>query len=66
LGSHRRAQGVIVPVEIWEKLLERTEDEIDLALSRQRLASDDGRLLTRDDRDEALRQAAEAAARKPA
>jgi hypothetical protein len=65
LGSHRRAQG-IVPVEIWEKLLERTEDEIDLALSRQRLASDDGRLLTRDDLDEALRQAAEAAARKPA
>jgi len=64
--SHRRAQGVIVPVGIWEKLLEQAEDEIDLALSRQRLAGDGERLLTRGDLDEALRQPAEAAARKPA
>jgi hypothetical protein len=24
-GSHRRAQGVIVPVDVWEKLLEQAE-----------------------------------------
>jgi len=65
-GSHRRAQGVIVPVDVWEKLLEQAEDELDLALVRRRLADDDGRRLTRGHLDEALRQAAEAAARKPA
>ena len=65
-GSHRRAQGVIVPVDVWEKLLEQAEDELDLALARRRLADDDGRRLTRGHLDEALRQAAEAAARKPA
>ena len=42
-GSHRGAQGVIVPVEVWEKLLEQAEDELDLASARQRLAHDDGR-----------------------
>lgn len=46
-GSHRRAQGVIVPVEVWEKLLERAEDELDIGLARDRLADDDGRRLTR-------------------
>lgn len=29
-GSHRRAQAVIVPVAIWEQLLEHTEDDLDL------------------------------------
>jgi len=29
-GSHRRAQGVIVPVDVWEKLLEQAEDELDI------------------------------------
>jgi PHD/YefM family antitoxin component YafN of YafNO toxin-antitoxin module len=65
-GSHRRAQGVIVPVDVWERLLEQAEDELDLASARKRLAHDDGRRLTRDDLDEAFRGAAEAASRKPA
>jgi PHD/YefM family antitoxin component YafN of YafNO toxin-antitoxin module len=46
-GSHRRAQGVIVPVEIWERLLEQAEDELDLEFARARLGRDDGRRLTR-------------------
>ncbi|MEO6886434.1 MAG: hypothetical protein ABI232_09150 [Jatrophihabitantaceae bacterium] len=45
-GSHRRAQGVIVPVAVWERLLEQAEDELDIQLARQRLAGDDGRRLT--------------------
>jgi len=45
-GSHRRAQGVIVPVDVWEKLLEQAEDELDIALAGERLAGDDGRRLT--------------------
>lgn len=65
-GSHRRAQGVIVPVDVWEKLLEQAEDELDLDLARRRLAADDARRLTRADLDVAFRQAVEAAARKPA
>ncbi|MGH3546353.1 MAG: hypothetical protein ACRDPW_10590, partial [Mycobacteriales bacterium] len=36
-GSHRRAQGVIVPVDVWEKLLEQAEDELDIGLARKRL-----------------------------
>lgn len=65
-GSHRRAQGVIVPVDVWEKLLEQAEDELDVAVARQRLENDDGHRLTRADLDAALRRATEAAARKPA
>lgn len=64
-GSHRRAQGVIVPVDVWEKLLEQAEDDLDLALARGRLA-DDGNRSTQGDLDEAFRQAAEEAVRKPA
>lgn len=60
-GSHRRAQGVIVPVDVWEKLLEQAEDQLDRDLSRRRLAVDHGDRLTRADLDEALRQAGEAA-----
>jgi antitoxin StbD len=45
-GSHRRAQGVIVPVEIWERLLEQVEDELDAALAADRLADDNGHRLT--------------------
>jgi len=45
-GSHRRAQGVIVPVDVWEKLLEQAEDELDIGLARDRLAGDHGRRLT--------------------
>lgn len=65
-GSHRRAQGVIVPVDVWERLLEQAEDELDLASARQRLAHDDVRRLTDGDLDEAFRGAAEAASREPA
>lgn len=50
-GSHRRAQGVIVPVDVWEKLLEQAEDELDLATARERLASGDRRRLGRQDLD---------------
>jgi PHD/YefM family antitoxin component YafN of YafNO toxin-antitoxin module len=64
-GSHRRAQGVIVPVEVWEKLLEHAEDEVDLDLARRRLATP-GPRLGRGDLDRALRQAGEAAADPPA
>lgn len=62
-GSHRRAQGVIVPVELWELLLEQAEDELDLALARRRLANDDGRRLTNSDLVEAFRRAADEATR---
>lgn len=62
-GSHRRAQGVIVPVDVWERLLEQAEDEVDMALSRRRLADGQGPPLTRADLDEALRRAADAARR---
>jgi len=65
-GSHRRAQGVIVPVDVWERLLEQAEDELDLASARQRLAHDNGRRLNGGDLDEAFRGAAEAASREPA
>lgn len=45
-GSHRRAQAVIVPVEVWERLLEQAEDELDAQLARDRLARDDGHRLS--------------------
>jgi len=41
-GSHRRAQAVIVPFEVWEKLLAQAEDERDLQLAQKRLDSDTG------------------------
>ena len=46
-GSHRRAQGVIVPVRVWERLLEAAEDELDAELARDRLTRDNGRQLSR-------------------
>jgi hypothetical protein len=46
-GSHRRAQGVIVPVVVWEKLLDAAEDELDVELARDRLVRDGGRQLSR-------------------
>lgn len=46
-GSHRRAQGVIVPVEVWERLLEQAEDDLDLKFARDRLACGDGQRLSR-------------------
>lgn len=64
-GSHRRAQGVIVPIDMWERLLDAAEDEVDLDLARRRLSEGSGNRLSRGDLDDALRRAAEAAA-KPA
>ena len=65
-GSHRRAQAVIVPIAIWEKLLAHAEDELDMDLARRRLA-DKRPWLSEDDLDAALERAAEAASRlKPA
>jgi PHD/YefM family antitoxin component YafN of YafNO toxin-antitoxin module len=43
-GSHRRAQAVIVPVDVWERLLEQAEDELDVEVARERLASSSHRL----------------------
>jgi antitoxin StbD len=43
-GSHRRAQAVIVPVDVWEHLLEQAEDELDVEVARSRLASSSRRL----------------------
>ncbi len=63
-GSHRRAQAVIVPVDVWEKLLEAAEDELDIELAQRRLA-EGGMTSSRRDLDAALRRAAEVA-RKPA
>ena len=40
-GSHRRAQAVIVPVEVWERLLEQAKDGLDVALATDRVADDD-------------------------
>ncbi len=65
-GSHRRAQGVIVPVEVWERLLEQAEDELDLDLARRRLADGGQGRLTGTNLDRALQQAAQAAAHIPA
>ena len=39
-GSHRRAQAVIVPVDVWEGLLEQAEDELDAEFARKRVATD--------------------------
>jgi len=39
-GSHRRPQAVLVPIAVWEKLLEHAEDELDVHLGRRRLAED--------------------------
>lgn len=64
-GFHRRAQGVIVPVDVWERLLEAAEDELDIELAQRRLSKGGGPRLTRADLDDALRRAGEAA-RKPA
>lgn len=41
-GSHRRAQAVIVPVAVWEKLLARTENDLDLDTAAARAATGAG------------------------
>jgi len=62
-GSHRRAQGVIVPVDVWEQLVEQAEDEVDMALSKPRLVNRPAPPLTRGYLDGALSRAAEVARR---
>jgi antitoxin StbD len=64
-GSHRRAQAVIVPVEVWEQLLEAAEDDLDTKLADRRVSAGPHRRSTRSDLDEAFKQAREAA-RRPA
>ncbi|CAN5454159.1 hypothetical protein BH23ACT6_BH23ACT6_00100 [soil metagenome] len=65
-GSHRRTQAVIVPIATWEKLLEHTEDELDLDLAQRRL-SDRRPWLSEGDLDAALQRSVDAAsAQKPA
>ena len=61
-GSHRRAQAVIVPIAVWEKLLAHAEDELDLDMARRRLA-DKRPWLSEDDLDAALARVAEEAFR---
>ena len=58
-GAHRRAQAVIVPVDVWEQLLEQAEDDVDLAISRKRTA---GPSLAQPELMAALRAAADSAA----
>ena len=55
-GSHRRAQGVIVPVRVWERLLEAAEDELDAELARDRPTRDNGRQLSRAEVDQVFDQ----------
>jgi len=64
-GSHRRPQAVLVPIAVWEKLLEHAEDALDVDLVRRRLA-DDRPWLSEDELAAALQQAAEASAQKSA
>lgn len=40
VGALRPAQGVIVPVDGWEKLLKQGGDGLDLSLAGRRLAAD--------------------------
>ncbi|MGH3928568.1 MAG: hypothetical protein ACRDTF_01160 [Pseudonocardiaceae bacterium] len=57
---------MLVPIAIWEKLLEHAEDELDVDLIRRRLA-DDRPWLSEDELEAAPRRAsAEASVQKPA
>lgn len=53
-GSHRRAQGVIVSWELWQRIAPAVEDVLDEELAAGRLAASKGRRLTRADLDAAL------------
>ncbi|MGH3799404.1 MAG: hypothetical protein ACRDTD_04575 [Pseudonocardiaceae bacterium] len=61
-GSHRRPQAVLVPIAVWEKLLEHAEDELDVDLGRRRLAQDRP-WLSQDELEPALQRAAPPAPR---
>lgn len=50
-GADGRPQGVIVPMEIWERFLADAEDEYDLRIVAERIAASNGRYLDQDDVD---------------
>lgn len=50
-GTDGRPQGVIVPMEIWERFLADAEDEYDLRIVAERIANDDGRRYTQAEMD---------------
>ena len=64
-GSHRRAQAVLVPIAIWEKLLEHAEDALDMELVQRRL-TDHRPWLSEGQIDAALRAAEGTTERKRA
>ncbi len=51
VGADGRTQGVIVPVEVWERFLADAEDEYDLRIVAERLANDSGRRYTQAEMD---------------
>ncbi len=53
-GSHRRAQGVIVSWELWQRIAPAVEDVLDAELATQRATASSGRRLSRADVDAAL------------
>jgi len=63
-GSHRSAQGVIVPRD-FGRPLEQAPDELDIDVAVKWVAASDETSLGTHHLDDALRRAAEAAARKP-
>ncbi len=48
-GSHRKAEGVVMSVELYERLLSYAEDAEIAALIRRRVADTDGERLTLDE-----------------
>jgi hypothetical protein len=57
-GSHRRAQGVIVSWELWQRIAPAVEDVLDKELATRRLATTKGKgkWLTRAEVDATLRR----------
>lgn len=43
-GSHRRAQGVIVSWQLWQRIAPAVEDALDADLARRRIGDSDERL----------------------
>lgn len=44
--DREHAQAVIVPVDVWEGLLEATEDEVDHEIAQRRIRSASGRTMS--------------------
>jgi hypothetical protein len=57
-GSHRRAQGVIVSWELWQRIAPVVEDVLDAELATQRVRASAGQRLSRTDIDTALGRSA--------